>query len=66
MFPEDPSQPEDPKLEALAAAMKDEAANPVSVDRDGGELKVDRGDNPRVPAGLLISASSSTTISRST
>jgi heme peroxidase len=52
MFPEDPSQPEDSKLEALAAAMKDEAANPVSVDRDGGELKVDRGDNPRVPAGF--------------
>jgi heme peroxidase len=52
MFPEDPSQPEDSKLEALAAAMKDEAADPVSVDRDGGEPKVDRGDNPHIPAGF--------------
>ena len=52
MFPEDRSPPEDSILKKLADAMTDVPANPVNVDRNGGELKIDDGDNQHVPSGF--------------
>ena len=52
MFPEDRSPPEDAILKKLADAMTDVPANPVNVDRNGGELKIDDGDNQHVPSGF--------------
>src|SRR5262245_13277602 len=52
MFPEDRSQPEDSILKKLADAKTDVPANPVNVDRNGGELKIDDGDNQHMPSGF--------------
>src|SRR5262245_2408448 len=50
--PWDRSRPQGALLKKLAGATTDVPGNPVNVDRNGGELKIDDGDNQHVPSGF--------------